>query len=349
MMIQRTSDPGMWRWLAVNDDAKRKSRPVKLASPPPSAEGDETRADFVVPGPAEHNPALPADADPSIADVIVAGPTDQDPEEADAAAEEFQAVEDREPLVAAEMPAYWRLLRWSRAQSFDALLDRAQSDVLFTQLWQSSPSYRGKLIELRLHVRRALRIPAPKNSAGVKELYEVWGWTDESASSLYVALFSDLPPDFPIGENIREEATFVGYFLKNMSYIDKLDKKRAAPLLIGRLHRRENPALALLDRQTSYFWPTFLGASVVLGAVVATWIKNYRRPPSTTSPEQLLLEKHAIENWLTQVETPEGAEQPQHAVFVDTGVPHEWLDPQQDRAPQHNRADEPGPHDGGEA
>ena len=80
------------------------------------------------------------------------------------------------------MPAYWRCLKWARAQSFAELERRAADGVVYTQLLEQPDKYRGKLLRLRLHIRRVLDWEAPKNSAGVRRVYEAWGWTDESKS-----------------------------------------------------------------------------------------------------------------------------------------------------------------------
>ena len=96
LIYTEARDPTMWRWLA----------------------SDATAADAA---------AVPqAAAQP---EEIVPGPTDQDPTEAAEAAELFQVIEDRKPLQQLEMPAYWMLLRWARAQSFQQLNARADPKI----------------------------------------------------------------------------------------------------------------------------------------------------------------------------------------------------------------------------
>ncbi|MBI5758003.1 MAG: hypothetical protein HZA46_05750 [Planctomycetales bacterium] len=107
MLIFQSKNPSMWTWLAPGPESK------------PTAEVAE-------------KPSL---AEPALwMETIVPGPADNDSEEAEAAKEEFQAIADRQPLDIAEMPSYWRLMRWIRSVSFDEAAQRARRDILFTHL-----------------------------------------------------------------------------------------------------------------------------------------------------------------------------------------------------------------------
>src|SRR5262245_8237098 len=101
MLIARARDPNLWRWLADEP-----------AAPEPVALGPAATAPPPVPAPA------PA----------VASPSDDDPAERLAAEKEFATVSDRDELGAEEMPAYWRLLNWSRARPFAELAARGRTD-----------------------------------------------------------------------------------------------------------------------------------------------------------------------------------------------------------------------------
>lgn len=253
MLYQRTADPKTWTWLAAFDDSHE------------------------IPGASAPGGKLPVDPAQPFEETIVPTPGATDPEEQDAAREEFQALADRAPLDGVEMPAYWRLMRWSRGQSFAELEQNARRDLLFTQVYEQPEKHRGQLIRLRLHVKRTLSHEAPQNSAGVKTVYEAWGWTEESRSFPYLVVFSDLPPQMPLGPDIHEEAVFVGYFMKIMSY-QAYDSARGAPLLVGRLQWIPNPARAALqDRSSDYFVPTAIGGGLLILAIVGSWFWRARR------------------------------------------------------------------------
>lgn len=284
MLIYRTRDPSMWRWMA--DDIPE-SKPGLRSS----AVKDE---------------ALVAIPKEELRETLVRGPNDLQPFEQSQAEYLFQAVTDREPCSAEEMPAYWKLMRWSMTQSFDDLWDRANSDRYFTHLAEDPDKHRGELIALKPSLRRFVpHQEVPKNSAGAKEIYEVWGVTDESRTGLYCMVFYDKPPELPVTPNIHEEALFVGYFLKLISYEDALGVKRWAPLMIGRLKWRENSArVAMRQQRTSgdmWQWLIIGGALVVLGVA---WV--WTRPSARQlAANQVIPDHTGIEQWLASG-APEG-------------------------------------------
>lgn len=273
MLIHWARDPAMWRWFA--DDMKED------AAATPSSNDDS------------------APAENKTEETLVTGPNDQQPFEYSQAEYLFQAITDKEPIAREEMPAYWKLMRWSMTQSFDELWERSRKDLYFTHLAEAPEKYRGELIGLKVSLRRALAHEAEeRNSAGVKQVYEAWGVTNESRSGLYCLIFYDKPAELAIQPNIHEEATFVGYFLKQFTYEDAMGTKRWAPLLIGRLHWRENVTRSALRQQRAngdyWQWLIVAGAAVVLGVA---W--KWARPSSSQNSDATAPPDHAaIERWL---------------------------------------------------
>ncbi len=240
---------------------------------------------------------LATKSEAAFVETLVAGPNDLQALQATEATEQFQAVSDKTPLTAEEMPSYWRLMRWSMTQTFDELWERAHQDRYLTHLGQTPEKHRGELIALKLSLRRSASFEAPKNSAGVKTVYEAWGVTDESRGNFYCLVFYDKPPEVPIHPDVHEEAQFVGYFHKLLSYQDPLDKTRWAPLLIGRIRWRENPARVALQ-QSRYVWSYWLWGSVAVTFVVVVWTNRYierGRALLERSPE---VDHASIEKWL---------------------------------------------------
>ena len=92
-------------------------------------------------------------------------------------------------------------------------------------------------VSLRRAVRHIDHEKAKKTRRDVKgQVYEAWGVTNESRTGLYCLLFlRPAAAAYRSKPSIHEEATFVGYFLKQFAYEDAMGKKRWAPLLIGRL------------------------------------------------------------------------------------------------------------------
>lgn len=272
-LIVRTRDAAMWRWAAsVADD--------EPAAAPLVEDDDGNR--FV--------------------ETLVTGPNDRQPFEQSQAEYQFQAITDKAPNAAEEMPTYWRLMRWSMTESFDDLWERAHKDRYFTHLGQTPEKHRGELIGMKVSLRRAVRHPleTKKNAAGVEQVYEAWGITDESRTGLYCLLFYDLPPQLPVRPSIHEQVQFVGYFMKLISYEDALGKTRWAPLLIGRMRLRENSAQFAQRQKDSEnrALPWMLGGATLFFIGLVFWTRRYLAASSVPGLEPVPTDHQAIEHWL---------------------------------------------------
>ncbi len=259
MIYQRARDPATWRWLADEntDGAQSAAGPPDVARPAPDAKPPGERPETIIPA-----------------------PIDTDPAEKQAAARLFEAVTDKTPLSVTEMPAYWRCMQWARAQSFADLARRARRDLAFVQFWEQPEELRGELVRLRMHIHRVLHYPAPENSLGVTDVYEAWGWTDDSKSFPYVVVFSELPPGMKVGPEAKAEGVFVGYFLKTMAY-QAFDVRRAAPLMVGRMQKFTRPgggaAPPLMTSKSIPPWLMLLTAAFVVYLALRVWLTLRRR------------------------------------------------------------------------
>ena len=258
MMFLRARDASMWRWL-VNDHS-------------PSSAADVAQV-----------PA-PSDGDVELFD----GPTDEDPDEADAARELFAAISDKAALAPEEMPAYWRLWRWTRAQPLESLRNRARRDLTLSHFLEEPDKLRGQLVRLRLHLRRSLswEIGPEEKSGGAKVVYEAWGWSDESPN-FYCTVFTQPPAGMPIGPTVQDEVTFYGYFLKLLSYRDQQDKLRMAPLLIGRVER--HVGVAVKTDESPWAWATLAVGGAFILLLVIRWTRAYafpKPPVERLSPDE---------------------------------------------------------------
>ena len=276
-MIVQARNASLWRWAAtVADD--------EPAAPTESAAAGDEKVQFV--------------------ETLVTGPNDQQPFEQSQAEYQFQAITDKAPMAAEEMPSYWRLARWSMTESFDDLWERAHKDRYFTHLGQTPEKHRGELIAMNISLRRVVRHPAEtkQNAAGITQLYEATGVTDESRTGLYSILFYDLPLQLPVRPRIHEQVQFVGYFLKLFSYEDALGKTRWSPLLIGRLRLRENSANLALRRHASETraLPWLIGGAVLAFLGIVVWTRHYLAAGvvAVSGFEPASADHQAIENWL---------------------------------------------------
>lgn len=222
--------------------------------------------------------AVESTTNPIDPETIIPGPTELNDEEVDRSLEALNLVTDRSPLKPREMHAYWQFMQWSQASSSTELEMRALHDVPFTQLWDQPEKYRGKPISMRLHVRRVLKYEAPSNPLELRDVYEAWGWTDESRSFPYVVVFAQCPKGLPIGTDIRGEVNFVGYFLKVMSYT-AFDNARGAPLLVGRVQLAAPRVMPQKPRPDTTVVMWILGGAAVVAAF-CVW-RQFRAKPVT--------------------------------------------------------------------
>ncbi|WP_139228422.1 hypothetical protein [Planctomicrobium piriforme] len=301
-MISHARKPSTWNWLV--EDVNREI----LAD---DSDGDRPAArQHLVQQPIGPAPAdAPAGAVPVPEEVLIPNPIDTDPEEWAAAEDQFRDIRDKSPISVEEMPSYWRLFRWSRAQKRADLDQRAQRDLFFTQLWEQPKKYRGKPVSLKLHVRRVLSFDAPENSAGVKKVYELWGVTDESRAHPYVVLTDELPPGFPEGAAVDADARFTGYFLKIMGY-EASDAQRGAPLLIGKLKGLPSAGLPARDPKAARqeFWQSVIIGLVVIGILAALPYIPWPWRKKAASVRQVVI-KHSedeAEEWLSKPPTGRG-------------------------------------------
>lgn len=253
MIYSRAREPRTWRWMAPEGDM-----------PPVAAI------------PAQAGPQTPA----APAETVVEGPTDLDEANSPDVQTQFAAIGDKSELAAEDMPAYWRLMRWTRAQTFDELQERAEKNVVYTQFLTGDPNaQRGKPFRLRVHIKRIIALTGkevPQNSAGVDRLYEVWGTTDDSKTYLYSIICPELPAGMQPGNEVSEEGVFVGYFLKAMPY-EAAIKRLAAPVMIGRL--RGLPRVAAPPPPNVPAWVWIAGAAGLLAAAAWGWKQFAHAPP----------------------------------------------------------------------
>jgi hypothetical protein len=275
------SKPQSWKWLETQSGAQ-------------SANEERDLEDAL----AQAGPATDAKkaATPSVAggETVVPAPTDLDKSEWEKSQTLFEAVSDKTTLAHEEMPAYWRCMKWARAQTFAEMERRAARDVPYARFMEEPEKYRGRMIRLRLHIMQLIDWDAHENSAGVKHVYEAWGWTDRS-NFLYVCVFSELPSEMKLGERLHEEGEFVGYFLKDMAF-QALNRNRAAPLLVGRMQRVTSaPAPLVAPSDWNWIW---LGAAVFVAiGFSAAWLRFARGRRSATVVAPSPADEVEMEEW----------------------------------------------------
>lgn len=266
MLYTRMGDPATWRWLGYAEDPEPQTVATQKVE--------------------STTPAKP--------ELVIPGPNDLDPAEFADFKSKLELIANKTPLKPREMLLYWQLMEWAHTQKTRDLEQRALKDVAFSQIWEEPQKYQGKLIKLRMHVRRVLQYDTPRkedgtpnNDLGIKELYEMWGWTEDSKSFPYVCVFPEKPEGLKIGPDVTGEVVFVGYFLKVMEYT-AFEATRGAPLLVGRV-RMVGPAVSTKPAPSNMglYISLAIGLLVVAAAVYAYTTFQARRAGVKPLPSEL--------------------------------------------------------------
>ena len=278
LIYQRAKDPQLWRWLTNESRADS---------------SDDSNATSQTSEATTNNSPLAA------LEEIVAGPNETDADELEKLRSNLKFVEDRVPLSPHEMSAYWRLMAWSRTRPFAELEKLARRDVPYSHMWEEPDLYRGQPIRLKLHVRRVLSYEPSENPQGLKKVYELHGWTDNSLSFPFIVVVPEKPAGLKVGTDVEGDIVFVGYFLKWMGY-RAFDTAKSAPLLIGRAKpASRGDAGGKEDRwETSFL--ILVGGVLLLSFIGWFAIYGLRRPrtivaATTAIPDQLPTNWLAVE------------------------------------------------------
>lgn len=264
-----------------------------------------------------HQAALDANPDKARwTETVIEGPADESPIEQEEIHRFFEVVADKQPLSEVDMPAYWRLLKWSQSRSFAELEQRAKRDVPFVHLWEQPDKHRGELIRLQIRVRQIVKWDdISENSAGVKTVYELSGGTGTSMGNPYIVVCSELPPEIKVATRTDQEVIFVGYFLKLHKY-EGFAATRGAPVLIGRVRAVPSGARIAASRSEGLVLMLVVGVAVIVAVIILVAVyrvtRQSRRGP--LKPGRPALSNDNIENWLENIP----ADEPDPA---DTTVP----------------------------
>jgi hypothetical protein len=92
----------------------------------------------------------------------------------------------------------------------------------------------GKVVTFEGVLRRVTREDAPRDlhARGVPVLYEGWISLEDAEQSLICVVFTDLPKDVTVGDNLKYRVRFTGYYFKRFPYEINNQKYRTV-LLIG--------------------------------------------------------------------------------------------------------------------
>ena len=103
----------------------------------------------------------------------------------------------------------------------------------FVDLYREPAPYHGRLITLRGHIRKLIRVPADENPYGIEDLYEAWLYDRDAQENPAVILTTSIDERLELSTDTVTDHVYVsGYFFKNMGY-EAQDVMRFAPVIIG--------------------------------------------------------------------------------------------------------------------
>lgn len=143
----------------------------------------------------------------------------------------------------------------------------------YLQLYRQMAVYRGQLCDLRGTIRRAHRLPAPKNDAGIDEYWQCWLLPDESPTSPIVVYLLNVPTGFEEGMELDVPAEATVCSFKRWAY-SRGDELLVAPVVmatdVSLTSQGLTPAMAARpDRGTRPTWPWIVGVAVA--ATLLAW------------------------------------------------------------------------------
>jgi hypothetical protein len=287
MLYQRVKEPQFWRWMT-----------------------NESRADTddIQSRPAEKSKSLGVTA--STQEEIIPGPNETDPDELAKLRSNLKSIQDRQPLLPHEMPAYWRLLGWSRTRPFAELEKGALRDIPYSHLWEEPDLYRAQPMRLKLHVRRVIAYDAKENPLGLKKVYEAYGFTDNSLSFPIIVVLPEKPPGVPVGTDVEGDIVFVGYFVKWMSYRSFEDKKKNAPLLVGRARPPARNARATQESDWQIAFLILIGGVFALTSLGWLSLRMLRRSRPVAAGASVVAPERLPDNWMANSTSESRPESP---------------------------------------
>ena len=155
---------------------------------------------------------------------------------------ELEKIRDHTLFRGSEHNIWFRLFEKLMRASLDHINQASSAQVNFLQLDNQGKQYRGKLVTVSGQIRQGYRIQAPQNILGIKE-YSVFTLKPNDGPEQPIIIycletpegFPPLPDNSRIGTNtnLREPASFTGYFFKSKTSKTK-DSIFSAPLILAR-------------------------------------------------------------------------------------------------------------------
>jgi hypothetical protein len=199
----------------------------------------------------------------------------------------FDDVRDFSDDLKYERECFYQLMATMRRADLGKLFDETNREYSAVPLFNEAKQMRGTLMALEGKARRATEVPVKdadiRRRFGIDHFYEVEIFTRDSQSNPLIFNLVELPPGFPIAEDISKDVRIPGVYLTGFAYnrdatIEERQKNekakmQKAPLLIGKsLEMIDYDVVA--DPVDWMFGAMLAALAVAMGAGVWYWNRN---------------------------------------------------------------------------
>ncbi|MEW4454338.1 hypothetical protein AB1L30_16815 [Bremerella sp. JC817] len=234
MLMARAADPQTWKWIAP-DNAEVADQSGDGLTPVPAEQIRVPRRAVAADNGTEGEFRMVADRRPATPYTLGSKKEEAKNEaktERWATDEALANVEDSSPFRSVDFDAW--------AQIFDRLTEANAKDLSaenappaqFSQLFQQSNLYRGKLVTVSGTIRRCVKLPPNPLDERAGNLWQMWLFSGADSSPMVVYCMN-LPEGFPVGNEIHQKVSFQAVYFKKWVYAAK-GGTMTAPLLLAR-------------------------------------------------------------------------------------------------------------------
>jgi hypothetical protein len=198
----------------------------------------------------------------------------------------LKAIRDDAVATRAETTCMLGIFAALEKQDDAALRRESLGRTSYAQLYRQPAEYRGRAVTVAGVVRRVNRLAMPLNESALpKHFYQVWLFPEDNPSVPMVACCLHLPPGFPTGLKLEEQAELTGVFFKRWPY-EAADGLRSAPTLLAKsLQWRRPPPPAEQPPVDAVPIAYVVLAAVGLTLLTTLWIYWRTKPPRPTLPD----------------------------------------------------------------
>lgn len=159
--------------------------------------------------------------------------------------------------------------------------------VPYVQLKSTPKTFRGVLVNVRGNARQCVQIEQNRNDVDIKYIYRIVIFPDSNPSEPVVINSLNLPPGFPLGNEIKpQRIECTGFFVKCWAYMAQ-DDVMLAPLILAKEISWQEPVEDTESQGEPSFWiilVVIIIVSIILYVIIQQGIKASLPPKPRKIP-----------------------------------------------------------------